>query len=95
MSRRQAVTVSSAFLDSFYYSRETCMTNFKIISHLYSYSFFYSCLVPGCLATRDKALSLHMAYHLRNNNNKKMTIHVQVIYIHYHLLKNTGLMPDM
>ena len=80
MSRRRAVTVSSAFLDSFYYSRETCMTNFKIISHLYSYSFFYSCLVPGCLATRDKALSLHMAYHLRNNNKKKMTIHMQVIY---------------
>ena len=37
MTRRRAVETVVSFLDSFYYSRETCMTNFKIISHLLSH----------------------------------------------------------
>ena len=91
MNRRRAVETVVSFRDSFYYSRETCMTNFKIISHLLSHSLIFSS-ISRLVGHEGQILIPSYGAPLAKQQQQKMTYKWST---HYHLLKNTGLMPDM
>ena len=91
MNRRRAVETVVSFLDSFYYSRETCMTNFKIISHPLSHCLIFSSS-SRLFVHEGQILIPSYGAPLAKEQQQKMTYKWST---HYHLLKNTGLMPDM